>query len=271
MKANRILVIAAVIIGLFLFAAIMGCPGGGQRGITAMMSRVPADTTNVDFLDISLVRGDEDLADVYESWQYGFGQEFGEFGIDFDDINQLAYGTLSMFDIYFIITGDFVSSEISSQLDTLGFTKSEYQDVGIWEGENETVALMEGLFILGTGPAVRNCIEVIESGEGSLWMNPDIQQVINRSPDGIEMQCTTQPERIPYEGVAVQCVSYIKKDDETASVIAVLLFEDEDTARDTATVIEEVIEEGEFESSEIKQDGKLVIATLTVDIEELFG
>ncbi len=156
------------------------------------------------------------------------------------------------------------------RLDSLGLSEDEYQGVELWERNGELVALMEDLVIFSTRQGVRDSIEVIMGEKDSLWDDQDVKDIVDRLPNGINMKYICHPEYMAYEGMKAQGTSLEKKDEDTLKMTGVFMFEDEDAARDAVAEIKEDTGAEEIERSDVKQDGRFVILTIEVGIQEMF-
>jgi len=235
-----------------------------------MMRQTPENAIYFTFVDAKELRGDNDLEHLYEAWRDNLGGALDECGIVADDVNLTAMGAASEGVGYYLIDGSFSPREISDELDSLGFDEDEYRGVALWERNGESVAVMEDLFILGTGQGVRDCIEVIKGEKDSLWDNQDAKDVVDRLPDGINVKYISHPQYMAYEGMTAQATSLERKDEDTLKMTGVFMFEDEDAARDAVAAIKEDTGAEEIERSEVKQDGRFVILTIEFGIEEMF-
>jgi len=277
MKHKYIISVVGVVILVCLVAGTMGCTagqGGGmgrERGVADMMMKTPQNATHLTFVNAEELRGDNDLEHLYEAWRDNIGNTLDDYGIVADDMNLTAMGiSLEGEEGYYLIDGNFNPREVRDKLDSLDFDEDEYRGVELWERNGEVMALMEDLVIISTRQGVRDSIEVIMGEKDSLWDNQDVKDIVDRLPDGINMKYICHPEYMAYEGMKAQGTSLEKKDEDTLKMTGVFMFEDEDAARDAVTEIREDTGAEEIERSDVKQDGRFVILTIEVGIEEMF-
>jgi len=276
MKHKYIISVLGVVMPVCLVAGTVGCAadqGGGmdrERGVADMMMKTPENAAYLSFVDAKELRSDNDIEHLYEAWRDNLGRALDDCGIVADDVNLTAMGMSSEGVGYYLIDGSFNPREVGDKLGSLGFDEDEYRGVELWERNGESVALMEGLVILGTGQGVRDCIEVTNGEKDSLWDNQDVKDIVDRLPDGFSVKYICHPQHMAYEGMKAQATCLEKKDEDTLKMTGVFMFEDEDTARDAVTEIKEDTGAEEIERSDVKQDGKFVILTIEVGIDEMF-
>ena len=272
MKHRGIVTILGVVLLVCLIASSgVGCAESVDREIVEMMKKTPANVSNFTFFDVKVLQGDDALNNLYEGWKIGFDYIVGSYGIDINNVHFSAITTAEQSGGYYFIKGDLNLAEIRNNLESLGFEKDEYLSVETWAKENEQIALMEELFIRGIALNVRECIDVIKGKKGSLWETENTKEMVDKLPDGANVNYLRQPEIMAYEGVKVQGISYEKKDKDTLQVTALFLYEDENAAGDAIPAIEADTGSDELISSDVEQDGKFVVVIIEIANEVMFG
>ncbi|MBM4445035.1 MAG: hypothetical protein FJ020_07010 [Chloroflexi bacterium] len=260
----------AIISGLGLACLLMlgvvssGC--ASKAGADSAIGKMPWDTDRFVYVDVRALRGDDDLADLYDVWKDSAGPTLTMRGIDRSDVTWAAYG-----DSLTLLGGKFDLTEIGHELDDKNYADDEYRGVEVWTKPygNELVALMNNLIIIGGEEPVEETIRVIKEGEDSLGDDNDVADVLKKLPDGTLTEVHTDNWLIDsvlagYEAVGL---SVEKEDDQTLKVTAVVKFDDDEYARDGLVQIEDYLDL-QYMHVDVTRDGQYVIGTAEVDIED---
>ena len=275
----RIIVALVFVASLLLTVAGSAClngdggGGGASAALLDMMKRVPDDVAMFMFADVEGVLADDDWADMFEDeWDIGDAP----FDVDEADMEAFATATTEDYGTIILIEGSFDSSEIADALEDAGFDTDTYNGVDILVmevyGSATWIALWDdGLLIMGDEDDVKDCIDVIEDEEGSLYHDDDFKDAADRIGDGlVAMLMGGEGAAAEYEGGEVLGMSYDAKDSDTAKVKGVLVFEDEDAADDAMDEIEEDLEEEqEWDNFDIDQSGNIIEASGEIDIDDM--
>ena len=257
----------------------LGGDSSGGADMISMMKKMPAvaDSGLFLFMDFSAVRADDDLRDFYEDRSLqSLGENLTErTGLDWEGIEQLGgSGSVSLYE------GDFDLDDARGWLESNDYDEKDYMGVEVWEevdSDGRSVALMSGLIIAGEiGDDVKDCIDVIEGGEDSLYDDRDIKDVADRLPSGffatVDLDSgITYWRSDDYEGIEVRGSSGAKHDSDSIQLTVIIKFEDEDTAEHTLDNIREDIQNDfdELKNINVTRDGQFVKATFERDIEDM--
>ena len=278
LKTTMILLLVFVA-SLTLLAAGSACDlgdngdgGAASEAMLNMMKRVPDDVAMFMFYDVEGIQAEDDWADMFgEEW------DMSDAGIDVDteDIEAFAMAMTEDFGTIILIEGNFDADEIGDALEDAGYDDATYNDVDIWVmeeyGFSEAVALLDGLLIAGTEDSVKDCIDVIEDGDDSLYDNEDFKDASDHIGDGL-LAVLVGGEDVAgeYDGGEVMGMSFDAKDSDTAKVTGVMVFEDADAADDAMDEIEDDLkDEEEWDNFDIDQSGRIIEASGEVDIDDV--
>ena len=264
---KKILPMALVLV---VVSATIGCADSKERVVVTMMRKMPENTSNFELRDVRTLRGDDKFEEYYNAARYDFDYGYGDYGIDFNDVDYFVESAIWQGTRYTLIGGNFDLVAVRDELDSLGYSEGEYRGVEVWQGNNESLALMETLVILGSEEVVRNCIEVVKEGKDSLWDNQDAKDVVDRLPDGYGVMYSSPAIwAYMYEGIEADGISMETEGRNILRMTMVLMFENEDAAFDAVKELEEETESYELERTDVNKDGKFVIATREEDIQEI--
>lgn len=262
MKNKRILFIITLMSSLALIITSLSCSDDENASVD-LISKIPEDSSYFSFIDVSAMRTDDDMDDLYDEWEDNYNY-LEHYGIDRDDVNRLAISSDAT-----LCEGEFDLEEIREELEDLDYDDDEYREVEIWESADghKWIALTEDLIIIGSEDDVKDCLWVIKDGEDSMYDDSDINDVLNKLPDGIYMSCDTEEA---FEDLEASGLSYRKLDDDTIGVSAVFKFDDEDAADDAINEIEDYAENyyEDIRHVDVWQDGLFVIAEGEIDMDD---
>lgn len=179
---------------LLLAAALATSPACGRKGAPAaedgagrlMMHLVPRGcaTGGCVLLDTGALR--DGFPGIYAGYRDSF-RMLGDYGVELDDVNCLAWAGLSLF----LLEGTFDPGRVREELGIRDYARTAYLGVEVWEdsapGLEDWVALPDGMMVAGDRDSVIDCLEVIVEGADSLHAHPDVAGVVDRLPGGLDM------------------------------------------------------------------------------------
>lgn len=264
-----------VSLGVLLAMALasVGCASGS--GLSDMLARVPADTTSLKYVDVSTLRNDADLDDLYDAWKASVDSRLEARGIDHGDVDVFA-SNLNPGKRFTLLVGNFDLAELRDELDDRHYDDDKYKGVEVWKREagwgydpDNEVALMGKLIILGNEAGVEACIKVIKEGEASWLSKVDINDVVSRLPGGLYVDLQkTDLAGLLIKGLEASGTSFKKQDRDTLRISGVAKFDDEDDADDAENTIENLMEQQEFDEVSITQQGEFLKASAELDIDD---
>ena len=262
-------------LGILLAMALasVGCASGS--GLSDMLARVPADTKSLKYVDVSTLRNDADLDDLYDAWKASVDSRLEARGIDHGDVDVFA-SNLNPGKRFTLLVGNFDLAELRDELDDRHYDDDEYKGVEVWKREagwgydpDNEVALMGNLIILGNEAGVEACIKVIKEGEASWLSKVDINDVVSRLPGGLYVDLQkTDLAGLLIKGLEASGTSFKKQDRDTLRIGGVAKFDDEDDADDAENTIENLMEQQEFDEVSITQQGEFLKASAELDIDD---
>jgi hypothetical protein len=279
----RITVTLVFVASLLLAVAGSACLGGdngdgeASEAMLDMMKRVPEGAAMFMFYDVGEMRGYGEWEDLLK------GTELPDSGIEpeMDEVDAMAMAMPAMpggesMDYLMLMEGSFDSGDLADELDTVGWDNATYSGVDIWVmeafgGFSMAMALWDDLLAAGTEDMVKDCIDVIEGGEDSLYDNDDFRDVADRLGSGL-IAMVTEVEamgEIGMEDAEILGMSYDRKDSDTAKIKAAVVFADEDAADAAVDDIERLPEEEGWENINIEQSGRIIEASGEIDMDDL--
>ncbi len=156
---------------------------GAAKGLVDRVPRACAATGCV-FLDAAALR--DHFQGIYAGYRDAF-RLLGDYGIDFDDVDQMACAGLSLF----LLEGRFDPDRVREELGARDYVRAAYLGEEVWQGAaaglEDWVALLNGVLVAGYRDSVIDCLEVMVEGEDSLPVHPDVAGVVERLPAGLDM------------------------------------------------------------------------------------
>ncbi len=272
MLKKVLLVVSLGVLLATMAVASAGC--ASSSGLTAMLARVPSDTTSLKYVNVKALRNDADLDDLYDAWKAGVDSWLRALGISHSDVNVFAHGS-SADGRFTLLTGKFDPNEVRNELDDREYDKDEYKGVEVWKREvgwdpvlDSRVALMGNLIIMGNKDGVEDCISVIKSGAASWLSKVDVNDVASRLPGGLYADLEEADlASLFIKGLEVTGVSAKKLDGDMLKIAGVAKFEDEDDADDADDAIEDLLEL-QFKRVDVSQEGLFLKASAELDIDD---
>jgi hypothetical protein len=266
---KKVLLMAALVVLLAASLTGAGCASGSA--LTDVVAKVPGDTASLKYVDVSALRNDDDLAELYDDWKVAVDARMDSHGITSSDVNVFALGT-GTGTRFTLLEGDFDLDQVRDKLEGAGFDKGEYKGVELWEAgggydSDPRVALMDDLIILGNEAGVEGCIKVIKEGDTSWLKKVDIKDVVDRIPAGLYVDLEkNEVTGLIVKGFEAYGLSAQKEDSDTLDIAGVAKFEDEDEADDGDDAIETMLEIW-FEDVDVTQDKSFLTAAAELDID----
>ena len=187
--ACRTALLLLLLAAAFITGPACGQPGslpaedGASKGLVDWVPRGSAAAGCV-FLDAAGLR--DHFQGIYAGYRDAF-RLLGDYGIDFDDVDQLACAGLSLF----LLEGRFDPDRVREELGARDYLRAAYLGAEVWEGTAaglaDWVAMLNGILVAGYRDSVIDCLEVMVEGEDSLPVHPDVAGVVERLPAGLDM------------------------------------------------------------------------------------
>ena len=268
-------VLLVVGLGVLLAAtavASVGC--ASSSGYTAMLSRVPSDTTSLKYVDVKALRNDADLDDLYDAWRVGMNSGLEALGINHSDVNAFAHGS-SADRNFTLLVAKFDPDDVRSELDDREYDQDDYKGAEVWKREvgwdpvlESRVALMGNLIIMGNEDGVEGCISVIKAGAASWLSDADVNDLASRLPGGVYVDLQNQDlAGVFINGLEVTGISAKKLDGDTLKIAGVAKFDNEDAADDAEDAIENLMDL-QFDHADVTQEGEFLEGSAELDIAD---
>lgn len=268
---NKIgIVMGLCIVGIMIVVLVMlgGCiekieefsgviPGGGGD-VKSAMKMIPSGE-NFMYVNLSKLRSDKELDDIYEGMKKSFQTEISEIRIDIDDINYIALG-----DWVTIYCVKFDKKEIADGLDDVGYDKEKYDGVDVWEkevwGGKQGVTIKGGNIILGSKDDVEDALDVMKGKKKSVYDNYNMRKTLDKLPDSffVMVSCWGYQQ---YDDQA-ECVgsSMKKLNKDKLEMTIVVKFESADDARsEKDDILDDCEDDDDLEDCKVSVSGEFVI------------
>jgi hypothetical protein len=278
-KASLRLIAAAVIIvtSMLAITGVGAACSKKTKPVAVFMGIAPEQTGHFAYWAIADLNEDEDLWDIYDRFKDSSdAQQLGELVQVLAIVKDSAriFGSDNAATLQSPVTvlrADFDTKYVEDQLETLGYSRSEHRDVGIWiAGDGQPyrpVALLSGTILIGNATELKACIDAVKDKTESLYDNPHIQVLAKRLPRGIvvEAYMATASSAESYTDLVAYGKSYSKVKSDLLKVTAVYVFRDAPAAGTALEPIEENLSVA-FQNVKIDRDDNLVIATAKISI-----
>ena len=187
------------ITGCILLAALLvtsGCGKETQTGIPEpraacieMMQKIPASDEDFEFWDVTALRNDPDLKEMYQVWHERRAQYIEEhYGINSSSIDYLAgSGLLNIYKT------DYDTAALRDKIKTDFYRDTAYEDIEVWKSapshDPQSVTggwvLAEGLLVRGSNNSnVDDYIDVIQGRELSKYGNKANTEMLETTERG---------------------------------------------------------------------------------------
>ena len=261
----------ALIIGLLLAAVGFGtasCGGGIGGALVDLMEQVPDEATSFVYWDAEKMEGDSDLHQLLDKWKADNEARLAGFSIRSDGVDHFSEfsmdGTTAL-----VVSGEFELNEIRQELENQAYDDKDYKLVEVWESpdEQDWLAVTEDSLIGGAKETVKESIRVIK-GEGSLYDDQDARDIMDRLPSGLLVHFQKYVGNATHTGLVASGDSFEKKDKDTLKIKLVYKFVEPEDATSAMEDISEEVDEP-YDRVHLKQDGRYVIVTAEVEIEDM--
>jgi len=258
-------------IGLLLAAVSFGtasCGGDIGGALVDLMRQVPDEATSLVYWDAGKMAGDDDLWPLLGKWKADKGPRLSSFGIMSDTVEHFLEFSADG-ETLLVVRGDFELNEIREELQSLNYDDKDYKLVEVWESPNEQdwLAVTEDSLIGGAKEMVKESIRVIK-GETSLYDDQDARDIMDRLPSGLLVHFQKYMGDATHAGLVASGASFEKQDEDTLKVKLVYKFVEPENATSAMEDISEEVDEY-YDRVHVKQDGRFVIVTAEVEIEDL--
>jgi hypothetical protein len=278
-KASLRLIAAAVIIvtSMLAITGVGAACSKKTKPVAVFMGIAPEQTGHFAYWAIADLNEDEDLWDIYDRFKDSSdAQQLGELVQVLAIVKDSAriFGSDNAATLQSPVTvlrADFDTKYVEDQLETLGYSRSEHRDVGIWiAGDGQPyrpVALLSGTILIGNATELKACIDAVKDKTESLYDNPHIQVLAKRLPRGIvvEAYMATASSAESYTDLVAYGKSYSKVKSDLLKVTAVYVFRDAPAAGTALEPIKENLSVA-FQNVKIDRDDNLVVATARISI-----
>jgi hypothetical protein len=285
-KLGRVILVAAFVITSL---SLVNCRNEPRTGLTPagkacieMMQKVPVYYEDFEFWDVTALRGDPDMADLYQAWYERKAQFLEEnYGIKSSGIEYLAQG-----DLIDIIKIDYDINALRDKIAVGFYRDTDYKDMEVWKSEPghdpQSVSgrwvLAQGLIIKGANNSnVDDYLKVVRGDELSMY-DKNAAALLDRLPEGI----MTRVSRSGYpEGLILSGSSIAKEEQNVLRWTNIYEFENvedvqsadadkyfkgiEDGFMEAESIFAERGEASLFKTFTIKYDGEFVTWSLLID------
>ncbi|MFC2017754.1 hypothetical protein ACFLTQ_00420 [Chloroflexota bacterium] len=271
MKVRSILAVVFLILLFALMEASTGCSESDSSSVKEMMKDIPGGVSSFAYCDLTAMRNDSDLEDLYTDIRNDYLTESGMYNIDFDDVNYLADcgGDGLNFEDLVVFRGKFDLSDIRNALEDNDYIATGYREEEVWLNSSEAtmVALLKDTVAIGDEDDVEECIRVLKGEVDSLMDSEEARDVIDKLTGGIAVLYEDGGGFSTEEALGL---SYKKKDSNTMSITIVFKFGDADQAEEVKHGIEELFTKTtDYEDINITSDGEFIILTGQLDIDDM--
>jgi hypothetical protein len=237
---TRTFLMRALVLLTLLSVAAAGVGCGSDKAnsdvnqdVAAMMKKIPRGTDVFGCFDIKAMRGDGDLAPLYEALTGEWDAVYQTLGMPRDSMDTV--GTDGEDTV--VIEGRFDLDEVRDVLDGGAFVDHEYLDVQIWEtGETGVALVSDNCIVFQTDGDIEDCVDAMKGERASVYDDEDIAETMGRLPDGLFVVYGAGREgpfsNEDYDGLEATAVSVAKRDADSLWMVVLFQFEDEDSADD---------------------------------------
>ena len=276
----RLIAAAAILVTSMLAATGLGTACSKEtKAFVVLMDIAPEQTGHFDYWAIADLNEDEDLWEIYDRFKDSS---------DAQQLRQLVQVLAIVQDSARILGSDnaailqapvkvlrakFDTDYVEGQLQTQGYSRSLYRNVGIWiAGDGQPygpVALLSGTILIGNVSELKACIDVEKKKAESLYDDPYILVLAKRLPKGVvvEVDRATPSSAESYTDLVAYGKSFTKVKKDLLKVTAVYVFGDGPAAGAALQPVKEHLALG-FQDVKIARDGNLVVATARISISD---
>ena len=239
------------------------------------LAKDPNFQISFNFTNAQQLRADDDLKDLYERFADGL-QELPEIlGISIDGMSCFVV----VLGVGALLEGDFDLNSVRDTLANSAFNDDTYGGTEVWEGMSLGyecwVALWQHVILITSDEdSLKACIDVVESGHTSLYEDKDFQDVMNRLPNGIYIDCAEHDRFFltTYDGLEFSGKSLFKEDNNTMNMTAICRFDTETAAREAMDEIPGDMadyERATWTEIHVTNDSEFLKVTAELSIEDM--
>jgi len=260
-----------MILSLVLLCAgtMCGCGGGGIGACKDSMKMVPVDSTKFSYWNIGIMETDEDLWDVYyifkESTEAGQIMDIGLARSSVSNAGKASGFSGLVNSTVRILNGDFDTRDVERGLDKKNYTKTTYQEIGIWSppgGQGfKPVAVEKGTLLLGDKESLEASIDVTtENDKGSFYDNHNIKLVTDKLPDGVLIYVGTAASagEESYEDLVAYGKSYRQVDELQLELTAIYMFQDAHSAGSAKDAVKDYLGTKDFTDIKVEREDSFI-------------
>ena len=278
--ALRLIAAAAVLVTSMLAVTGVGTACSKKtKAVAVLMDIAPEQTGHFAYWAIADLNEDEDLWDIYDRFKDSpDAQQLGELvqvlAIVKDSARILGSDNAATLQApVTVLRAKFDTKYVEGQLQTLGYSRSEHRDVGIWiAGDGQPyrpVAVLSGTILIGNVTELKACIDVVKNKAESLYDDPYIRVLAEKLPNGIfvEVFGATPSSAGTYTDLVAYGKSYSKVKKDFLNMTAVYVFRDAPAAGMALEPVKENLSVG-FQDVKVNRDDNLVVATARISISD---
>ena len=194
----RLIAAAAIMVTWMVAVTGVGAACSKEtKAFTVLMDIAPEQTGHFAYWAIADLNDDDDLWAIYDRFKDSSdAQQLRELvqvlAIVKDSARIIGSDNAAMLEApVTALRADFDTKYVEGQLQTLGYSRSVYRDVGIWiAGEGQPyrpVALLSSTILIGNVSELKACIDAVKEKAESLYDDPYIRVLADRLPNGIVM------------------------------------------------------------------------------------
>jgi len=250
---NTVRILSLIIGVVLLVVALVFIFGSKDNNFVRMAKILPESIGQFTFVDVSVIRTDEDLQLMWDSLQEDLlGEDV--YGEDVSKITGLGMAG-SEYDLM-LYAGDFDLEQMTSVIEQRSLESLKYEGSTIWTDQYaSSAAVIDDIVFLGSSEDIQLCIDVANGQGTSLYDNRDARDAMGRLPNGYILKVAVMGDEgssygLLYAGMAAS------KDDGNTSNTLLWKFEDSDAAQEYVSVIESQVPGG----YDVTQDGQYITA-----------
>lgn len=276
----RLIAAAAILVTSMLAATGLGTACSKEtKAFVVLMDIAREQTGHFAYWAIADLNEDEDLWEIYDRFKNSsdaqqLRQLVQVLAIVQDSARILGSDNAAMLQAPVkVLRAKFDTDYVEGQLQTQGYSRSLYRNVGIWiAGDGQPyspVALLSGTILIGNVSELKACIDVEKKKAESLYDDPYILVLAKRLPKGVvvEVDRASPSSAESYTDLVAYGKSFTKVKKDLLKVTAVYVFGDGPAAGAALQPIKEHLALG-FRDVKIARDGNLVVATARISISD---
>ena len=275
---SRIRIPVVLLAILLCFGAACTLLGGGNVAVD-LMKKVPVDSTSFSYWAVGDIDADQELWEIFAIFNNSTeADQVMDTGLALSIVRHSAKA--SGFEglttnAAKVLTGEFDVNDTERRLEREQYTKSTYQEIGIWtppEGLGfSPIAVQEGTFLIGDEESLKLCIDVkVKDDVSSLYDNPNVKLVVDKLPDGIivNVWIATADSEEKYEDLVAYGRSYRKVEEGMLELTAVYMFQAGFSAGNAQDAIKDYLGTKKFNDIKVERDDSFIRATARIYVSD---